>query len=82
LKIWERTHSECRRTDGSTVSEALLERDQCVALLLACGFARGRDALDAGCGAGYSSAMFPGSGACSYLGIDINADAVELATKN
>lgn len=64
------------------VSEALLEQEPVSRYRFACGSARGRDVLDAACGVGYSAPMFLEAGARSYLGIDINADAVELATKN
>ena len=59
----------------------LLEQEHVSRYRFACGFARGCDVLDAACGVGYSAPMFLEAGARSYLGIDINADAVELATK-
>jgi SAM-dependent methyltransferase len=63
------------------VSEALLEQEHVSRYRFACDFARGRDVLDAACGAGYSAPMFLEAGAHSYLGIDINGKVVELATK-
>jgi len=64
------------------VSEILLEQEHVSRYRFACGFARGRDVLDAACGVGYSAPMFLAAGARSYLGIDINADAVALANNN
>jgi len=63
------------------VSEAALEQEHMERYRFACGFARGRDVLDVACGAGYAGPMFVASGAHSYLGVDLNAEAVELAKR-
>ena len=63
------------------VSEEALEKEHLVRYRFACGFARGCDVLDAACGAGYSAPMFLDAGARSYLGLDINEEAVESAKR-
>ena len=63
------------------ISEVALEREHVSRYRFACGFARGRDVLDAACGAGYAAPMFLEAGARSYLGIDISAEAVDLASQ-
>jgi SAM-dependent methyltransferase len=62
------------------VSKEMLEQEHMGRYRFACEFARGCDVLDAACGAGYSAPMFIEAGARSYLGLDIDLDAVELAT--
>jgi SAM-dependent methyltransferase len=62
------------------VSEELLEKEHVARYRFACGFASGRDVLDAACGAGYSAPMFLESGAQSYLGLDVSPETVEFAT--
>jgi SAM-dependent methyltransferase len=62
------------------VSEEILEKEHVARYRFACGYAHGCDVLDAACGAGYSAPMFIEAGARSYLGLDINSEAVELAT--
>jgi SAM-dependent methyltransferase len=63
------------------VSEEILEKEHVARYRFACRFVRGRDVLDAACGVGYSAPMFLEAGARSYFGFDINAEAVESATK-
>jgi SAM-dependent methyltransferase len=41
--------------------------------------AAGRDVLDAGCGAGYGTALLHGGGARSTLGVDVSPHAIETA---
>lgn len=61
------------------ISEAQLEQEHVTRYRFACGFARGCDVLDAACGVGYSAPLLLEAGARSYLGVDINAEAVGLA---
>jgi SAM-dependent methyltransferase len=63
------------------VSEAALEREHVERYRFACNFAHGKKVLDAACGVGYAGPMFLAAGARSYLGIDLNAEAVELAKR-
>lgn len=50
--------------------------------LFAAQWAQGRDVLDAGCGAGYGSAVLASAGAQSVLGVDIAPDAVAYAQQH
>ncbi len=59
-----------------------LYHEHIVRYLLAAQLARGRRVLDAGCGAGYGSALLAQSGALSVLGIDIAAEAVDYARRH
>lgn len=47
----------------------------------ACQFVRGADVLDVACGTGYGSHMLAKHGAKSVMGIDISAEAIDIATR-
>lgn len=63
------------------VSEPMLEKEHLARYEFACTLARERSVLDVACGAGYAAPMFLQAGASSYLGLDINEEAVRFATK-
>jgi SAM-dependent methyltransferase len=56
-----------------------LYHEHIVRYLFAAQFAHGRSVLDAGCGAGYGSALLASAGAAGVLGVDIAPDAISYA---
>lgn len=62
-------------------SSECLEAEHVARYRFACSFARDCSVLDVACGAGYAASMFLAAGARSYLGVDINEEAVANATK-
>jgi len=59
-----------------------LFHEHIVRYLCATQLACGRTVLDAGCGAGYGSALLAAAGARSVLGVDIAADAIDYARQH
>ncbi len=46
---------------------------------LACGYAKGRNVLDAACGTGYGTRMLKDCGACKAVGVDISRESIDNA---
>lgn len=57
----------------------LIEAEHLVRYVWAAGYAKGREVLDAGCGAGYGARLLLGEGAKRYVGIDVAEEVVRAA---
>ena len=64
-----------------TADGELIEVEHLARYWWACGLARGRSVLDAGCGVGYGSAMLARAGAGQVVGVDVSAKAIEAASR-
>lgn len=69
------------RFEPARMRGELVEAEHLARYEWAAGHVAGRAVLDAGCGAGYGSAVLRRGGAASYLGVDVAAAAVEAAAE-
>ncbi len=70
------------RFDSETMRGGLLEAEHVARYSWAAALVRDKRVLDAGCGTGYGSVLLAQAGAAEVVGVDIDADALEVARRS
>jgi len=69
------------RFDPDLMGGSLLEAEHLARYRWAGALAEGKRVLDAGCGTGYGSELLASQGAAEVVGVDVDADAIDTASR-
>ena len=70
------------RFDPDLMGGSLLEAEHLARYRWAGALVEGKRVLDAGCGTGYGSELLASQGAAEVVGVDVDADAIEAASRS